>query len=302
MAFEKISDQVRALIRENDPRAAADLLAQAFRDKNPQLFNIALVQQANIKKLADQGAAGILSPDEMNREQAKINVALLHLSDEHARLFEGSAAGAGVHRWVFLAGIVVLSLILIGLLLKYVVSNSHSASTFDVEVRLHEPGGDQKVISEGQVNLRLGDNMPQEPRSLDAEGKALFRDLSGKYKGDSVHLVYFPANKDRRFTISKPSATTLTGQNQSIHFTIEFLPDTTVLAATLRDIKGHTVAGAQITIDGNLHATSDANGYFQIAVPKSSGSVADFVIEKNGARLFSGDLTIWAGHKPFPLQ
>ena len=30
---------------------------QAFRDKNSQLFNIALVQQANIKKLADQSAA-----------------------------------------------------------------------------------------------------------------------------------------------------------------------------------------------------------------------------------------------------
>ena len=99
MAFEKLSDQIRQLIGENDQRQAAELLLRAFRDRNPTLFNIALVQQANIKKLADQNAAGILSPDEVNREQAKINVALLHLSDEHARLFEASVSRRVLPRW-----------------------------------------------------------------------------------------------------------------------------------------------------------------------------------------------------------
>jgi len=301
MAFEKLSDRVRQLIGENDQRAAADLLARAFGDKNPPLFNIALVQQANIKKLADQNAAGILSAEERNREQAKINAALLHLSDEHARLFEGGAPASAVPRGLLWAGAALLGLILIGWLVKNSLSGASYPKTFDLEVRLHEPDGEQKFITEGQVNVRLGEQAPQELHALDNNGRAVFRDLSEKYRGDSVHLLYVPP-KERRFKITQQSAAVLSGLNESIRFIVEFLPDTTVLEATLRDSKGKAVAGAQITIDGTIRSTSDANGYFKVAIPKSSGTEALFVIEKNGNRLFEQDLTIWSGHRTFSLE
>ncbi len=301
MAFEKLSDQIRQLIGENEQRQAADLLAQALRDKNPALFNIALVQQGNIKKLADQSAIGILSTDEANRERAKINAALLHLSDEYARLFESSEVQRSLPRWVLpVAGLVVL-VIVIGWFIKNASATPHYPDTFDLEVRLHEPGGEQAVITEGQVNLRLNDDVPQEPHALDARGTAIFRVLSSKFRGDTIHLLYFPP-RERKFTVAQQSALTATGENQTIRFTIQFLPDTTVFEATLRDTKGRPVKNAQITVDGNLRSTSDENGYFKVAIPKASGAVANFVIEKDGARRFVQDMTISPGHRLFPIE
>lgn len=302
MAFEKLSDRVRQLIGENDQRQAAGLLLGALRDKNPGLFNIALVQQANIKKLADQSAAGILSPDEMNREQAKINAALLHLSDEYARLFEAAHTGVRtLPRWVLPVAVVVAALMLIGWWIKNASAKSAYPDTFDLEVRLHEPGGEQAVIREGQVNLRLGEAVPQKPTALDAAGTAVFRELSSKYRGNTVHLLYFPLG-ERRFKIIRQSELTISGQNQAIRFVLQFLPDTTVFEATLRDPKGRPLRAAQITVDGNLHAASDQNGYFRLAIPKASGAVANFVIEKDGVRRFVQDITISPGHRLFPIE
>jgi len=301
MTFEKLSDQVRQLIGENEQRKAADLLAQALRDKNPALFNIALVQQGNIKKLADQSAIGILATDEANRERAKINAALLHLSDEYARLFESSVGKRNLPRWVLpVAGIVVV-IVVMGWLIKNTSPTTHYPDTFDLEVRLHEPGGEQAVITEGQVNLRLNDDVPQEPHALDARGTAVFRVLSSTFRGDTIHLLYFPP-RARKFTVVQQSALTTTGENQTIRFTIQFSPDTTVFEATLRDAKGRAVKNAKITVDGNLHSISDENGYFKVAIPKASGAVANFVIEKDGVRRFVQDMTISGGHRLFPIE
>lgn len=304
MAFEKLSDRVRQLIGENDQRAAANLLLQALRDKNPQLFNIAVVQQANIKQLADQRAAGILSPEEQHREQAKINAALLHLSDEHARLYETADAPTTVlprRGWLIAAGL--LALLLIGWAVKKTAlpSPPTQPATFDLVVVLHEPGGEERVIREGQVALRLGENLLQQRLALDAAGTATFRDLNGIHRGDSAHLLYFPP-KDRPFRISRQSAATLTGQDQTIRFTLEYLPETTVYEVTLRDIKGRTISDAQITVDGNVHVTTDKHGYFRVDIAKPSGAQAHLVIEKQGKRLFGQEVTISPGLKTLSLE
>ena len=303
MAFEKLSDRVRQLIGENDQRAAANLLLQALRDKNPQLFNIALVQQANIKQLADQSATGILSPDEQHREQAKINVALLHLSDEHARLYEHTAPVSAMPRKALLAAAGLLALLLIGWAVKKTALPSPPtlSATFDLVVVLHEPGGEERVIREGQVALRLGENLLQQRLALDAAGTATFRDLNGIHRGDSAHLLYFPP-KDRPFRISRQSAATLTGQDQTIRFTLEYLPETTVYEVTLRDIKGRTISDAQITVDGNVHVTTDKHGYFRVDIAKPSGAQAHLVIEKQAKRLFGQEVTISPGLKTLSLE
>ncbi len=295
-----ISDRVRQFIGENDQRAAVALLLEAFRDKNAELFNIALVQQANIKKLGDQSATGILSTEERNREQAKINVALLHLSDEHARLFEDGSSGRSMPRWIILATIALVALVLVGWLIKNNRSQPVYPETFDVTVRLHEPGGEQIAITEGQVNLRLGEAVPQDPHPLNATGEATFRDLSEKYRDSLVRLLYFPP-RNRRFKITQQSAAVLSGQDQTIRFTLEFLPDSTPFEGSLRDPKG-PLAGAEITVDGNLRTTSDEKGYFKIDIPKASGASAYFVIEKNGRRRYQQTVTISPGFHSIPIE
>ncbi|MCY7330159.1 MAG: hypothetical protein LH618_16530, partial [Saprospiraceae bacterium] len=82
----------------------------------------------------------------------------------------------------------------------------------------------------------------------------------------------------------------------------QFLPDTSVFEASLRDAKGRAVRNAKITVDGNLHSISDENGYFKLAIPKASGAVANFVIEKDGVRRFVQDMTISGGHRLFPIE
>lgn len=301
MGIQTLSGRVRQLIAENDQRQAAEMLLSAFRDKNAALANLALIQQANIKKLADQNAAGILTTDEINREQAKTNAALLHLADEHARLFEASQPGFALPRKGIGFALIIATLLLTGWLIASILKSNSYPETFNLEVRLHEPDGEQTVIDEGRVNLRLGDIVPQEPQLLDRTGKAVFRELSRKYRGDSVHLLYFPA-RERRFKELEQSAVTATGKDQTIRFTLEFIPDTTLVEMTLFDANGQRIPGAQITIDGSLRCTSDENGYFQAAIPKASGATADFVIEKNGKRLFKQDLAISPGPKSIPVE
>lgn len=302
MTNKSLSDRVRQLIAENEQRQAADILSDAFRDQNASLFNLALIQQGNCKKLADQSAAGILSTDEINREQAKINAALLHLADEHARLFEtGKSAVSQAPKRLWYA-VALAALALTVWLIARVVENTGYPETFNLEIRLHQPGGEQAAITEGQVNLRLGDAVPQEKHTLDGSGTAVFKDLSsGKFRGDSVYLLYFPA-QNRKFTIVDQSAAKTTGKDQTIRFTLEFIPDTTLVEMTLFDAKGQRIPGAQITIDGTLRCTSDEHGYFRAAIPKASGAIADFVIEKNGKRLFKQELAISPGPKSIPIE
>ncbi|MEO6758539.1 MAG: hypothetical protein ABIO24_03725 [Saprospiraceae bacterium] len=300
MAFEKLSDRVRQLIGENDQRAAADLLMQALRDKNPALFNIALVQQANIKKLADQSAAGILSADELNREQAKTNAALLHLSDEYARLYEGGIVKKAFPRWVFFAGAALLVLLVAGWLLRNAASHSDLPATFDLTIRVHGPGDEQMAVTEGKVKLRLGQAVSLEPQALNPDGEVVFRNLSSSYHGDSIHLQYIP-DRVRRFKLSPVTPVVLSGQNQTLGFTLEFAPDTTVFAATLRD-QGRAISGADISVDGNLHTYSDDNGYFQIAIPKPSGATAELVVGKNGQRLYRQTITITSVYREISIK
>lgn len=302
MANKTLSDRVRQLIAENEQRQAADILADAFRNKNTGLYNLAVIQQGNCKKLGDQSAAGILSTDEINREQAKINAALLHLADEHARLFEPVKPGISMARKRLWYALILVALALTGWLIARVVENSAYPETFNLEVRLHQPYGEQAAITDGEVNLRLGDAVPQEKHPLDASGVTIFKDLSSrKFQGDSVHLLYFPT-KNQKFKVVDQSAVTTTGKDQTIRFTLEFIPDTTLVEMTLFDTNGKRIPGAQITIDGTLHCTSDAFGYFQAAVPKANGAIADFVIEKNGKRLFKQELAISPGPKSIPIE
>jgi hypothetical protein len=313
MAFEKVSDQVGQLIQHNEQRAAADLLMQSFRGKNQKLFNIAMGQLSAIKALADQSTAGMLSFDEIARNNAKINASLLQLSNEYSRLYEGAAPldddaadpveDKRLPRWALLSAAAVLSILVIVLLLKYTGGSAHVPDVFDLEVRLYESGGEQKVIQEGQVNLRLGEEIPRPVQSLNAEGMAIFRELSGRYRDSVVHLLYFPARKDRHFKIKKQNTTTIKGETrQTVRFALEFLPDTTIFEAGLRDSKGRPISGAQITVDGTLHASSDERGYFKVVVPKASGAAAYLLIEKMGKPLMKQDITLSSGYREILIE
>ena len=239
----------------------------------------------------------------MNREQGKNNAALLHLSDEYARLYESGHAAKtkALPRWGYLAVAALMILLLIGWLLKTVGTGKDVSETFALEVYLHDAASEEKAIQDGQVNVRLGETILQSRLPLDAQGRATFKELSEKFRGDSVHLLYFPPN-NRRLKVSRQSSATLTGQNQTIRFALELLPDTTLFALTLRDAKGRAIPAAEITIDGNLHTRSDANGYFQVPVPKSSGTTALLVIEKNGKRIFEQDITLSSSHTRLRIE
>lgn len=274
---------------------------QAFREKNQQLFNIALVQQANIKKLADQIATGILSPDEINLQQAKINAALLHLSDEHARLFEDGVRGTIAPRWMLWAGVALVALALIGWLVQRGASTTDQPD-FDLTVYLHEPDGEHLVINKGSVNLRLGETVLPYPQQLDFAGKATFKGVDGTYQDSVVALQYFPLQKERRFKITHQTVERLSGRKQDITFTLEFLPDTTVFQASLTDAKHKSISGAEITIDGNLHAVSDSAGYFSVDIPKPIGTMVYLVIKKNGKLLYKQDMPVTSDFQEIPIE
>ena len=227
-------------------------------------------------------------------------MALLHLSDEHARLFEGENAVRTMPRWMIVAAVALIALLLVGWLLKNNRSQPVYPATFDLTVHLDGPAGEQAVINEGQVSVRLGETVLQ--AVLNRDGEATFRDVSEIHRGDSVFLQYTPPETlKRRFKITQQRAALLTGKNQTIGFTLEFLQETTIFKGTLRDPRG-PVAGARITVDGNLYTTSDASGYFEIAIPKPSGADAHFLVEKNGQRKYAQTIPISSGFHSIPIE
>lgn len=299
MLGENVSQQVRQLIAENEPRQAATLLYESFKDKNEQLAKIALVQINHQKRLSDQVATGILSQSEINIEQAKINQALLYLADEHIRLFGGGQeTPVADKKWLWRVALGVLGLLAIVLIFNWVIAEKPPA-TFDLEVRLHGPKGEQDVVQGGRANVRLGSDVPQAPQPLDANGKALFRKLSGEYLRDSVQLVYLPDN-GLRYRVLRQSAAT-GAESRTIRFELAVVEDTTRLRLTLRDRKG-PLANAQVTIDGKTVLVTDKNGYFEADIIKPSGGQVHLLVEKDGKRRFEQDITISPEFKTLPIQ
>lgn len=298
MAGENISARVRRLIAENELREAAALLYESFKDRNGQLAKIALVQINNQKRLSDQVAAGILSQTEINTEQAKLNRSLLYLADEHERLFEKKTIHSAGRKWLLPAIAAVAGLLTIFLIIKW-INKENTPAAFDLDIRLHGPKGEQDVMPGGRVNVRLGSAVPQAPQPLDADGRASFREFSGKYLHDSVQLIYFP-NDGLRYRVLQQSAATA-AQSRTIRFVVAPVPDTTLLQIAVRNKKG-LLADAKVTIDGKTVVFTDKNGFFQSLILKAPGAQTHLLIEKNGKRLFEQDITVSSEFKTLPIE
>lgn len=296
---EQISAQIKRLVAENETRQAAERLLAQFQGRNEQLAKLALVQLNNLKRLLDQTAAGVLSQAEIGLEQNKINQALLYLADEHARLYESGkpAQTASRRPYAWLAGAAALALLAFG---AYYLGGRPTAmpGSFDLEVRLHGPQGEQDPLRDGRVNVRLGQTTPQEAKTLDAEGRAWFRELGEKYVHDTISLIFFPG-KGRYQVISQSAYTA--AESKTIRFTLDVLPENTLVRYALRGKKG-PLSGATVTIDGKLTARTDEKGYFELAVPKAAGAQAHFLIEKDGKRLFEQDLTLSPEFNTLPVE
>lgn len=300
MPDENINAQVRHLIAENEQRQAAELLYKSFSGKNEQLAKIALVQLNNLKRLSDQVATGILSQAEINIELAKVNQSLLYLADEHARLFENKRATktSSNRKWLW-TGVTALAGVAAVFWILARPGAEKTPATFDLEVLLHGPKGEQDLVQQGQVNVRLGSTVPQAPQPVDAGGKARFRELSGKYLHDSVQLVYF-SNDGLRYRVLRQSAVT-GAESRTIRFELAVMPDTTHLKMALRDRKG-LMADAKVTIDGKTVLFTDKNGYFEADVIKPSGALVHLLVEKGGKRRFEQDVTISSEFKTLPVE
>jgi hypothetical protein len=125
---------------------------------------------------------------------------------------------------LLIAAIVVLAY---GLLRKSstpdTLASNVNPNVFDLEVRLHGPNGIQDFVKEGQVNLRLGFDYPQEPRPLDANGSVVFKAIDkAKYKDKAIQILFFPP-QGRPYKLGPPSASTTTGENQVVSYQVDFM-------------------------------------------------------------------------------
>jgi hypothetical protein len=155
-----------------------------------------------------------------------------------------------------------------------------SGQPFMVTLQVHGPGGTTDMVLEGKVTAMMAPGGHSQEETLDEKGRAFFRQIPGKYKGDSVMITlsglegepYRP--RAGRFCLEKDA--------------ILYLPLTAVgldkIQGIVVDEKSRPLAEA-IVIVQNEEVRTDANGLFTIMLPaEKQKRLQDISIVKSGYR------------------
>ena len=161
--------------------------------------------------------------------------------------------------------------------------------TFDLEVRLRSAKDHPVVYTGSQVTVRFGNSQDQPPQPLTEDGRAIFPKLDRKLLHDTIRLTYLPENGRPYRVIQQVFYTA--ADRQQIDFTIELIPETTHVQFSLKDKNG-LLPHALIRIDNKIMVESDDYGFVDLYIPKTAGSMAHFIIEKDGKTLLDKDVLV----------
>ncbi len=161
--------------------------------------------------------------------------------------------------------------------------------TFDLEVRLRSPKDHPVVYAGSRVTVRFGDGPDQPPQPLTENGRAVFPQLDRRLLHDTIRLTYLAENGRPYRVIQQVFYTA--ADRQQIDFTIELIPETTHVQFSLKDKNG-LLPHALIRIDNKIMVESDDYGFVDLYIPKTAGSMAHFIIEKDGKTLLDKEVLV----------
>lgn len=308
LSNDQLRLQVRQLISQSSLREAAEALAKAWAGQPGQMDRLAMALMRRLSTLEQQTARGVLSTGEADLERSRIADGLLFLADRltdpslemPAHLgasLPGAGQGSGARRkMIWITGVGLLAVFAVFFIRSFGAASS--GSVFDLKVYLHEKDHAGRVISEGEVRVRIaGQLLPAQ--ELDGQGRAVFAGLSAVWLSEPVELVIPP---DMRYRVVGQNVRTA-GENpaRSVTFTLEPVPDSTRWQGTVYDAARRPVAGATLSIDEGLtEAVTDAKGHFQAVIPKAEGAEIEVMITLDGQLLYN-NTNILTGEKPAQL-
>lgn len=292
----KSSNDIKHLISESSLEEAAQLLAQHWQDKDASLHNLTLQVQERFHALKKEIALGVISRTDAELERAKITDALLYLTDRlenpdmevprHLQRYLKVDEKKANRTWLLVVAGAVL-LLLVG---YFSMQAAFKPTDFDLKVFLHGPKGLPEPIVNAQVKLAFGDyQLP--PREVDAQGRVDFTDIPIKYADDSIRLILM----DLAYEVVRQSAPTAAQSNDgSITFELKPVVQWTNWRGTLKDADGKPIPNARLDIESGLaRATTNADGNFEVKVPRASGERVQVVAyNKDGEQVLNNSFIL----------
>ncbi len=168
---------------------------------------------------------------------------------------------------------------------------SCQSNSFDLIIRLRSPADNPVVYRGSQVSVQFGNNAPEPPQPLTEDGRAVFTVLDRSKQRDTVRLTYLAKNGRPYRIIQQMFYTAADAGDRPIDFVIEIVPETTHVQFSLKDKNG-LIPHALVHIDNKITIETDDYGQADVYVPKTAGSTAHFMIEKEGEILLEKDMVL----------
>lgn len=179
---------------------------------------------------------------------------------------------------------------LLPLFLGLLYASCHSGA-FELKIRLRSSQEHPVVYRGSQVTVQFGNRPPEAPQPLTEDGRAIFPKLDRSLLLDTVRLTYLAENHRPYRITQQMFYTAADAKGRPIDFVIEIVPDTTHIQFTLKNKDG-MITHALVKIDNKITIESDDYGMVDVFIPKTAGSTAHFIIEKDGKVLLEKDMVL----------
>ena len=280
---------INAVSFSSPPETKNRILQQL--QKSPQ--NRDMQQKQVLKKLEDIQNK---SPKEVNKitqslyhqEGWTVQGNVYHISGENVNISMGENENITPKKWYkrWETWVASVATVVTAVILVYYFSKIDKQGEFPLTIYIHGQDGASDVLDYGTVRVRLGQyRLP--PKEVDAQGEVYFEGIPIKYIQDSVHLELL----SRPYMVLHQSAYT---PNESQRITFEVRPEYIQVRGTVYE-NAERIAGAIVEFDSGLaRDTTDAQGNFNLIVPKGEGDLARISITYNKQERFRRNMTLSA--------
>jgi hypothetical protein len=229
------------------------------------LYDDVVLQSSRFKQLMREKHQNTMDSETVRIELAKINQALLDIID---RLETVEKQAAGVLSWFQVNKMLVFSvagcaiMALIGRMFLSVQSNGR---TFNFTVYVHGKGGKEDKILRGDGStVRLYLNSNPEKKPIDADGRAIFTEISPTFLNKKVRM---DIDHPQHYQSTHPDSSFLLTDNGVIYLETTLLGTDKVVGKVMDEKTEDYLEGVRVSVY-NVETFTDKNGYFELTIPE----------------------------------
>lgn len=267
--------ELQQLISQGKTEQAIDqLLRLTERSGNPELREEVLMQSARYRDYAKAKRLGTSSAESQQTAIARINQALLQISEQLPEDSGGDGGGDSrakprkTKAWQWVAGAGVIVSILSGIAgftgvnLKDIFGMGETNNPLQLTVYVHGPDGRQDVVLENEGQLLLDLRNDRRVAQIGEYGRTNFGEISRDFLRKAVPLSvqaegYEMAHPDSNYVYD----------GEPIYLEVRKDKRLGLITGMVTDEKGRGLAGATILIENDTTASTDSIGRFRLRMP-----------------------------------